>query len=73
MAWHCLGIRNISLWGSDGMNEKSGGIYSLRDSNVQDVARAPGGGEKGHRDEGRDLGDEEMDLYDKTLDLKIGL
>ena len=55
------------------MNEKSGGIYSLRDSNVQDVARAPDGVEKGHRDEGRDLGDEEMDLYDKTLDLKIGL
>lgn len=73
MAWHYLDILDISLWASDGMNVKSGGIYSLLDSNVQDEERDPGGVGMGHRDEGRDLYDEEMGLYDKTLDLKIGL
>lgn len=73
MAWHYLDILDISLWASDGMNVKSGGIYSLLDSNVQDEERDPGGVGMGHRDEGRDLYDEEMGLDDKTLDLKIGL
>ena len=73
MAWHYLGNLDTSLWASDGTNVKSGGIYSLLDSNVQDEEMDHGGVGKGHHDEGRGLDDEEMGLYDKTLDLKIGL
>jgi len=73
MAWDCLGILDISLLVSGGTNVLSGGIYSLLDSNVKDEVKDLDGEEMGHHDVGRDLGDEETGLYDKTLDLKIGL
>lgn len=73
MAWHYLGILNISLWASGGMSGKNEVIYSLQDVNVQDEVRVPDDEEKGHQDVGTVLCGEGTGLYDKNLDLKIGL
>jgi len=73
MALDYLGILGISRLESGGTNVLSGGIYSLQDLNVKDGVKDLDGEEMGHYDVGMDLGDEETDLYDKTLDLKIGL
>jgi len=73
MVWHCLDILDISLWVSDGMSGKNGEIYFLLDLFVRDEVKAHGGVGKVHHDEGMGLGGEGMDLYDKNLDLVIGL